>query len=162
MALSVVANPAAAKEQKAKVAQSIAAVTAATEATTALVDELIRVTVAVDKVSAQIKRQAELKKEFAVLANEKFKDSEKAVFNGSLGSVEFSARSEVRQISDMNDLIGKLKEKIGYDGLLTLLKLTLGDCEKYLSKTELEPFIVKVPGSRSLKAVNITDPELAA
>ena len=67
-------------------------------------------------------------------------------------TVVFSAAPETRKIKDMNGLIGVLKEKIGYDGLMALLKLSVGDVESYLVPSELEPFLETVPGSRRLQS----------
>lgn len=159
MSLKVLEKTQAAGLQQKKVVQSIAQATAELNIVTERVDEFIGLQVELDALEAKFKRRDELKKEFAALANEEFDDDDVAVFHGNTGDVKFSARTKTRQIDNMNELIGRLKDKVGYEGLLKLLKLTLGDCEKYLSKEELKPFLSEVRGSRSFKGVTVVVPK---
>lgn len=98
-----------------------------------------------------------LKKQISSIANDEDRYPETkspVVLAGTMAVVEYSAAADAREISDINGLIGKLKAKLGYDGLLALLKVTLGDMDKYLSENEAAPFIKWVTGSRSMKSVH--------
>lgn len=87
-------------------------------------------------------------------ANEAFASSEKVILAGSNGNrVEFSCCRETTVITDLNGLIGLLKGKLGYEGLLAVLKINLSDAQKYLSEAELAPYVETKPGSRTLKSI---------
>lgn len=79
------------------------------------------------------------------------KESETVVFVGDLGSVEFGSSGEADRISDMHGLIGALKAKVGYEGLLQILKINLGDVKKILSPAEYAPFITSEKTSRQVE-----------
>lgn len=72
-------------------------------------------------------------------------------------TVVFSAAPDLRVIEDPNGLIGVLKAKIGYEGMMSLIKISIGDATKYLSEAELEPFLASKPGSRTLKSATLTN-----
>lgn len=165
MPLSVTksAIPQAEAKQKAKGLQSIAKAQEAVDAAQAEldeIDELIQLTTDLKDFEAQIKRRDELKAKYNKLAAERFQPDEPAIFNGTIGHADFSACSKQTVITDQNGLLGKLKDVIGYEGLLQMIKLTLTDCKKYLSESELSKFTSQTTGSRTFKGVTITDPDV--
>lgn len=123
------------------------------------VDELVTITAELQKFSAKIKRAEELKKLLAsVAASDRFDKEQAAVLRGDLGVVEFSAPGNSREITDKNGLIGVLREKLGYEGLVKeVLKIGLGDADKYLTEVERKPFITVGKGPRSVKSIRLKD-----
>jgi len=104
-----------------------------------------------------IKRYESLKKKVGAIAGDenRYPDADAPVLlRGKSGIVEYSARDEAREISDKQGVVGALKAKLGYDGLLEIVNVNLGDIDKYLSAAESSKYIDEVPGSRKLAAVN--------
>ena len=121
----------------------------------AKVDRAVELKAQLDAVSAQQKEFNALKAELASIADERFPSEEVVKLFGNEGIVEFSAQSMKREVNDLNALIGVIKAKHGYDKLLDLLKVSLGDAEKLLTAEELAPFVTIVEGSRSLKSARL-------
>jgi len=83
-----------------------------------------------------------------------FPGDKMALLKGEKGFVEFSERGEVRVIKDKDGLIQKLKEKVGgYEKLIPIININLGDIDKVLALSEQAGLIVKEPGSRTVKSV---------
>ena len=121
------------------------------------VDAFVTMSAEVAALKPLLDKFEKAKKELASIANDddRFPDKETAVvLSGNSGEIEFSPASNSREISDKNGLIGALKAKLGYDGLIALIKVTLGDMDKYLSEAESAAFIKSVFGSRSLKSAH--------
>lgn len=72
---------------------------------------------------------------------------------GEIGRVSFSPCGETKEVADMKGLLAALKHKIGYEALLSLVKINVGDVEKYLTVSEMEKFYKSVDGSRRLLKV---------
>lgn len=121
----------------------------------AKVDRAVALKAALDAVSPQQKELEALKKELVSIADERFPGTEVVKLFGDEGIVEFSAQSQKREINDLNALIGVIKAKHGYEKLLDLLKVGLGDAEKLLTAEELAPFVNVTPGSRTLKSARV-------
>jgi hypothetical protein len=68
------------------------------------------------------------------------------------GVVQFSPCTETCAVTHKAELLTYLTEK-GYD-VLSLLKINVTDLKKILSEKELEPFVEKKQGSRTIKAVH--------
>lgn len=98
------------------------------------------------------KKMDELRKDLLKLTTDQ-PSAEEIVFEGQSHVVVFSSCSDTRTITDVNGLIGVLKEKLGYEGLLALLKISLSDVDTYLSAAESAPFISHVTGGRTMKKV---------
>ena len=122
------------------------------------VDEFAQLNEEIAAMAKKLKRHDELKKSLAEIATDRFDKSTAAVLKGQLAEVEFTANGSKREVSDMQNLVGCLREKIGYDKLITLVKVTLGDVDTYLTANESKQFIDADPvgGSRKLAAVRFT------
>lgn len=104
-----------------------------------------------------IKRYENLKKKVGSIAGDenRYPDADSPVLlRGKTGIVEYSARGNAREITDKQGVVGALKTKLGYDGLLEIVNINLGDVDKYLTPVESSKFIDDVHGSRNLAAVN--------
>lgn len=122
-----------------------------------MVDELAQISAEIEAVKPKLKRYEELKQTLQSVADAKFDQELPAVLKGEIGVAEYSAKGNSRSIKDMNEAIGALKAKLGYDKLIELIKINLGDLDKYLTKEETAPLIQTGKGSRSLKSVRFKD-----
>ncbi|QIN95213.1 hypothetical protein DLP3_050 [Stenotrophomonas phage vB_SmaS_DLP_3] len=115
------------------------------------VNEFVKCSVVVDEMKPMIKSVEEHRKVLQLIADENGAPDEAVTLHGTDGrSVTFKAKSETRKIEDMNGVIGLLKDKLTYDDLMGLLKISLTDLDKILSPAEQAQFIKKVYGSRTL------------
>lgn len=123
------------------------------------VDRLVEITMELKKYEPLMTEGEKIKARLASLAADKdrFSEADAAVLRGEEGVVEFSAPKDSRQIVDKNGLIGKLKDALGYEGLIATLTIPLGLADKHLSTNELAPFIETVKGSRSIKSIRVKD-----
>jgi NADH dehydrogenase/NADH:ubiquinone oxidoreductase subunit G len=104
-----------------------------------------------------IKEADALKKFLASVASDltRFTAKEPAKLEGDTVVVEFSPCGNSREIIDMHGLLTALKAKAGgYEGLLSILSVTLKDVDRYLSAAEQAPYVKEVPGSRRFVAVH--------
>jgi hypothetical protein len=126
-----------------------------TKAEQAEVDEFAQLNEKLVAMAADIKRHDTLKKSLSEIASERFDKSVPALLKGQVAEVEFGACGSKREIADMNGMIGLLRDKIGYDALVGILSVTLGNVDKYLTVTESKKFVDADPvgGSRKLAAV---------
>lgn len=105
---------------------------------------------------AKFQELGELRKGIMEGAKEAGEDNPDAmvVIEGSTKVMVFSDRQKTTEIVNRNGLVGALKAKVGYDALIEMLKFSLGDLKKYLSDTELEPFLSPSRGSRRFLKVD--------
>lgn len=125
-----------------------------------LVDEIAALEKKLAPMRPLLKRYEEVKKVLASAAcdDKRFDLTQTAILRGASGVVEFSPISNPREISDMHGLIGALKAKMGgYEKMLPIIKINLGDVDKYLTDAERAPFIGNKKGSRTLDAVRVKD-----
>ncbi|QZI85710.1 hypothetical protein CPT_Summit_054 [Stenotrophomonas phage Summit] len=116
------------------------------------VNEFTKCSAVVDEMKPMIKSVEEHRKTLQSIADEKGAPDEEVTLHGTDGrSVTFKAKSEVRKIENMNGVIGLLKDKLSYDDLMGMLKISLTDLDKILSPAEQAQFIKKVYGSRAIK-----------
>lgn len=115
------------------------------------VDRLAELKAELTKVEPLTKEADAIRKELVGVADLHFADSEQAVLKGDHHSVLFSPKTELRKIEDLNGLIGKLKDKVGYEVLISMLKLTLADVDKYLTPEESAQYLGKMKGTRTFK-----------
>lgn len=89
--------------------------------------------------------------EFIELVEQDIGDEESTSVSNGKETIEVSAKTKVRTLhDDVDDLIDLLEEK--QKGLAAeLLIFPLGQLSKYLSEEEIEPFVDKSFGNRSLK-----------
>ena len=105
---------------------------------------------------ALIKEEDKVRKYLSSIAKDssRFNPKESAVLAGNKAVVEYDAASSVREIADMDGLIAALKTRLGgYEALLPLIKINLGDVDKYMTEAERAPYIETVDGSRKFKTV---------
>jgi hypothetical protein len=118
------------------------------------VDRLVTLELQLAETKPLEKERDNLKKVRSAKADELFEPEEQAVLKGFTGVVQYSPCNEKRCIEDMDGVLKLLREKLGYEGLISLLKISLADVDKYLSEAEAKPFLSKKPGSRSLNSVH--------
>lgn len=114
-----------------------------------MVDEFVKLKLKLDEVNPEAKAAAKLQKELQLIAMEG-DPAVRVEMDGQECHMAFTAQESSREIVDMQGLIGALKAKIGYPALIGLIKINLGDVDKYLSEVESAPFIGTKPGSRKL------------
>lgn len=118
------------------------------------IDELVLLTKEMEEQKPKLKRMEDLRKKLQSVADESEPTGSLPVaLTGTVGAVVFQPKSTLRTIKDMNGMVGLLKSKLGYETLLTMLSITLGNVDKYLSASESEPFIGTKQGSRTLEGV---------
>ena len=117
----------------------------------AMVDQLAEIKAKLEETKPLAEEAEKLRKQLLPLTDLHFANDEQAVLQGDLHTVIFSAKTDTRVIDDLNGLIAELKEKIGYDGLIGLLKLNLTDIDKHLTPLESAPYLKHVPGIRTFK-----------
>lgn len=98
-------------------------------------------------------RHDELKKRLQSIANENFEADVEAVLEGTNGKVIFSPRRTTTSIVDREQMIKLLSPKT----FMELANVSLTDLKKYLSENEIESFVGKSFGARTLKAVASTN-----
>lgn len=82
---------------------------------------------------------------------------QEVILLGDKATITFSPVGDSKQCTNMHGLIGALKAKIGYEALLSILKVNVTDVAKYLSESEMEQFYTKVPGSRRLLSITLKE-----
>ena len=128
--------------------------TVATNQITETVDKIVEMIDALSQAKGTMKDFEGLKKVLASFAAEgPFPDKEQVVLEGTKGQVVFSAKSNTTVIVDKQGLIGAIKAKVGYKGLLAMLNISLTDAKKYLSEQELAQFTRVESGSRTFASV---------
>lgn len=125
---------------------------------TGAVTELALLKRSLDEVKSSEKAAEEYRKSLLEIANgAQFPADQPVVFTSEMGEVIFKPNAEERQITDLNGLIGAIKEKVGYDGLLKVLKINLTDVDKILTPLEAQKYINKVPGKRTLGSTKVIE-----
>lgn len=124
----------------------------------AAVDRMVELHETLSPHFAAFKEYEEKKKFLAQVAldRKRFEPEKEVVLEGTSGYVEYKPESNPpREIKDMHGLIAELKKKLGgYENLLGILKINLGDVDNYLTEPERQPFIGQgEKGNRSLKGV---------
>jgi hypothetical protein len=118
------------------------------------VDQMIELEEQLAAIKPLMKEQDAAKKVLASeAAGDQYAGDQKVILTGSKGTVEFSPKSTVTKVTDMQGLIGALKAKIGYEALLALISISLTDAKQYLSEAELAAFVEQDFGSRRLLSV---------
>lgn len=115
------------------------------------VDRLLVIDKALAPLRAAIKEEEKLRKYLSEVASDaaRFTLKEAAILKGAVAEVEYSPAGDAREISDKDGVIQALKEKMGgYENLIKVIKINLGDVDKYLSEPERAPYIKTVTGSR--------------
>jgi hypothetical protein len=122
------------------------------------VDRMVELEVALAETKPLFKEQDKQKKVLAAAAlSDNYAPDQKVILSGAKGTVEFSPKTSTTTVTDMQGLIGALKAKIGYEGLLGLINISLTDAKQYLSESELAPYVESGFGSRRLMAVTPKD-----
>lgn len=122
------------------------------------IDELVVLDIEVAAMKPTLDKHKKLKEELASLANDDTVFPDKSgiiVLTGFKGEIEYSPAANAREITDKNGLIGAIKTKVGYDALVEIIKIGLGDVDKYLSTSESVKFIKETFGSRSMKSARL-------
>lgn len=101
---------------------------------------------------SHISRMENTKKLLQEIANQKFQDNETAILKGTLGEVVYSPKTEVTEVMDAKGLFQDILTKFGEEVAFSVIKFNLTTLRTLLSASELETYVQKVPGSRSLKA----------
>lgn len=131
-----------------------------TKAEREAVDEIAQINAKLAPLKPLMKRFEELKEYLCSVAldRSRFDKDQNAVLTGNIGRVEFGTESTPREIKDKDGLIQVLKDKVGgYENLLPLLKINLGDIDAVLTEAEQAPYVGnKERGSRSIKSVALT------
>lgn len=132
-------------------AKPVKASSALTDAQRQLVDRAAVLKAEIDAIKPAVDEFEDIRKQLLAVADLHYGPDDQAKLEGDEHTIIFSKKSDTRVINDMNGLIGKLKSVMGYEGLLKLLKIGVGDVDKHLSPDEAAKFIDHVPGSRSFK-----------
>jgi ribosomal protein S9 len=97
-----------------------------------------------------------IKKELQSIANVHMDNGKKAVLaDGKGNEVEFSPRTEPNEVLSPVDFVDYLTGKFDVDVAFSCVSIGMGKAQKLLGEHELAPFLHKVPGSRTLKAVRV-------
>ena len=100
-----------------------------------------------------LKRMEEIRKELVTIANENFESNVPVTFDSDLGSITFSPRGKESVVPDVGTLLDHLYDKFGRDVMLSVVNIGITDLKKVLSEMELNSFVEKVDGARSIKGV---------
>lgn len=105
------------------------------------------------EMKAHLARMEEIKKKLQSIANETADPIMNVVFASELGNLIFSPRAVSSEIKEKEAVLQTLTEKFGPEAAMSCIKIGLTELKKMMSEKELEPFIEKKFGSRTLKAV---------
>jgi len=116
-----------------------------------LADELIQLDNKLKSIDTSeiVKRMTAIKKELLATL-EDVPDDEPYTFDGSLGEVEFSAKSVMTEIVDQHGLYTKL-QSMGDEVVAGIVKFGLGDLKKVLGENEIKAFSQEKSGPRTCK-----------
>jgi hypothetical protein len=101
-------------------------------------------------------RIEKLKKDLQSIANEKMEDAKPAIFTCGGGEVEFSPRGETTVVVNPQALVEHLCEKFSPDVAFSCVKIGLTELKKVMTEHEMQDFVKKNPGSRTLKGVRLS------
>lgn len=98
------------------------------------------------------------KKAILALATQILPNDEQATVTCKYGTVTVTPAPDQREITEMNALLQELKAKVGYETMISLLKVTLSDMDKYLGEAVVEKFAKHKPGPRKIAGYTHTPP----
>lgn len=104
----------------------------------------------IDEFSAVAKNNELVKKSLAAFAAESAPNDEPVTYACAAGSMSFDKASDVRVVTDIKGLLKSLKDKIGYESTLKLMKFSMTDLDQYLGQAEVEKFVEHKPGTRKI------------
>lgn len=123
-----------------------------------LVDELFEITQWLENSGAnkKAKRAEELKKLLVAEANKEWNDrGQERTLEGTVANAKIGAASCKREVTDKRGLLDWLKKQHGDEAGETAffegITVPISFLDKYLSKTEAEPFVTETFGSRTTK-----------
>jgi hypothetical protein len=124
--------------------------------TRAAIDRLWEIEQKLAPMRALLKEEKKIREHLSEVASntERFDPKMPAILEGDAAVLEYGAASSTREISNKDGAIQLLKEKMGgYEKLLAIIKINLGDLDQYTTEEERAPFVKSVVGSRKFTTI---------